>query len=239
MKTKLLFFISAVGLSLITSTANSQAESPNVRAALAILDAKQDVERNYQFCRAKAGDYGYKYDYIKYIWELKNRPYIHVSEAVFDTLPTSTASDAKERWTRSSDELRSARSRADNNENGKYCSQYFSQMASGSTPSVSAARTTLAPKLGSREDIRIVERNTDMEVGCVKAGFNSDVKQFEGIRKACDCQTTLIVKKVSVREVDEYLALVSRSKPQDALAFMAKRVSIPELQACYSTIQTN
>lgn len=238
MKSKLLSLISATLLSLNTASASNEVDGPEVRAAVAILKAKSEIAHNYEFCRARAGDYGYRYDYTKYIWELKNRPYIQVAENIFDGLPSSSSNEVKQRWRRSSDMFLSARSSLDNNENGKYCSQYFSRMTTESTPNVSASRVTLAPKLGSREEIRILERNTDMEVGCVKAAYNGDVKQFESIRKACDCQTALIIKKMSNSEVDDYLALVAESKAQDALAFAGKRIELSELQACYSEIQS-
>lgn len=237
MKIRTLFLLSAISLSLNIALAKNELDDPEVRAAIAVLEAKHDIEHNYQFCRARARHYGYKYDYIKYIWDLKNRPYIQVSEKIFDGLPISSSSDIKQRWKRSSDKLLSAKNSADNDGNGKYCSQYFSQMiTNGSTQNLSASRVRLAPRLGAREEVRILERNIDMEVGCVKAGYNSDVKQFEGIKKACNCQTSLVVKKMSNREIDDYLALAAQKTSQDAAAFIGKRIAISELQACYSNV---
>lgn len=65
---------------------------------------------------------------------------------------------------------------------------------------------------------------------------NNDVKQFEGIKKACDCQTSLVVKKMSNQEVDDYLALVEGRKSQEAAAFIVSRTGISELKACYSHV---
>ena len=236
-KSSLQFLVSVAVLFLNTASAKGELDDPQASAALGILAAKSELEHNHRFCRARAGDYGYKYDYIRYLWELKNRPYIQLSEKIFDGLPASSSSDMKQRWKRSSDELLSARSRANDNENGRYCSQYFSQMITESTPNVSDSRATLAARLGSAEEVRIIERNTGLEVGCVKAGYNGDVKQFEGMRKACECQTTLIVRTLSDREVDDYLALVAENKPQDALAFLGERIAVPELRSCYSEVQ--
>lgn len=236
MKIRTLFLASAISLSLNIALAKNELDDPEVRAAIAVLEAKHDIEYNYQFCRAKAGDYGYKYDYIKYVWDLKNRPYIQVSEKIFDGLSNSSSSNIKQRWKRSSDKLQSARNSADNDRNSKYCLQYFSQMTNESTPNLSVFRASLAPRLGTHEEVRILERNIDMEVGCVKAGYNNDVKQFEGIKKACNCQTSLVVKRMSNREIDDYLAFATGKTPQDAVAFIEKKIAISELQACYSNI---
>lgn len=235
MKIRTLFSVLAILLSLNVALAKNELDDPEVGAAIAVLDARNDIESNYQFCRARAGDYGYKYDYVRYFWDLKNKAYIDVSDKIFNALPGSSSSGIKQRWKSGSETLLSARS-TNNNENGKYCSQYFSQLTNGSTHDLSVSRPKLAPKLGAPEEVRIIERNLDMEVGCVKAGYNNDVKEFEGIRKACTCQTALIVKKMSDTEIDDYLSLVARKSSQDAAAFIAKRLSISELQACYSSI---
>ena len=132
MKSTLLLPILAIGLSLNTAFAKSEAESPEVSAALATLEAKNGIEIHYKFCRARAGDQDYKYDYVKYIWELKNRPYIALSEQVFKNLPASSVAEIKQRWTRSADDFLSVRASADSSENGRYCAQHFSQILGGS-----------------------------------------------------------------------------------------------------------
>lgn len=177
MKIRTLFLLLTVSLLPRISLPKNDLDDPDVRAAIAVLEAKNDLERNYQLCPARAGDYGYKYDYIKYIWDLKNRPYIQVAEKIFGGLATSSSTDIQQRWKRNSDKLLSGRSNSGNDEIGKYCSQYFSLMINGPAHDLRVSRESLWPKLGSREEVRILERNTDMEVGCVKAGYNEPVEK--------------------------------------------------------------
>lgn len=236
MKIKLLYVVLAISLPLSIVSAKNQFDDQEVRAALSLLEAKNELEYNYRFCRAMAEDYSYKYDYINYIWNLKNRSYLQISENILTTLPISSSNDIKQRWKHNEDVLLSARSSASNNENGKYCTQYFLQMATRSTPKVNASRSSLAPRLGSTEEIRILERNNNMEVGCVKSAYNRDVKQFEEIRKACDCQTSLILNKLSNQEVDQYITLIAGSNAQNAAAFVEKGIAVSDLQACYSKV---
>ncbi|WOB06899.1 hypothetical protein [Piscinibacter gummiphilus] len=238
MKLGLLLPILMVGLSLNAASATSEAENPDVGAALGTLEAKNGIDTHYKFCRGMAGEQGYQYDYAKYIWELKNRPYIALSEQVFKDLPASSAAAIKQRWKRSAENFDSVRASAGANQNGTYCAQHFSQIMDGSGYNMSASRTTLAHLLGTREEVRVLERNIDMEVGCVKGAYNRGIKQFEELRRACDCQTTKIIGKMSSGEIDSYLQLVAENKGQEAMALVTKRVAMSELQACYSRIRT-
>ncbi len=210
-----------------------QIDSHEADAAIEILTAKKDIEFNYQFCRDKAGSYGYKYDYINYIWELKNRMFLQSSENMFSNLPASKANQIRQGWQDRKAKMLSERKNADGKENGRYCSQYFSRILDETTDKLRSPKQDLAPKLGSSEDVRIAQRNIDMEVGCIKQGYNRDVKQFGDVKKACSCTISLTLRRMSNQEVDEYLTLASSKNPQAALQFVNKRISNSEIQACY------
>ncbi|MES1195987.1 MAG: hypothetical protein ABUL58_03495 [Steroidobacter sp.] len=224
---------------LANAMAKSNFSDSDVQAAIAVLDAKHDIEQHYLFCRPRAGASSYQFDYIKYVWDLKNHSYIQESEQIFASLPSLSSKDIKERWNISSEKLLLERSNSKNSENGRYCSQYFSQLATDSIHELSRYRSNLALKLGAPEEVRIMDRNTDMEVGCIKSGYNKGIKQFEGIRMACSCQTSLIIKKLSNQEIDDYLNLIERSAFQDGEQFLGKKISFLDLKACYSNIAPN
>lgn len=237
MKLKSAFLIPLLSLSLnIALSRDEQGDNREVEAAVAVLGAKNDIEINHQYCRAKAGSFGYKYDYIEYVWQLRNRAYIQLSEKMFGALSAAQVTEVKQLWGNNRDKMLSDRKGMDNDGNGKYCVQYFSKLLDGTLHPLKLPRETLTPKLGLIDDVRILERNIDMEVGCIKQGYNSDFKQFAEIKKACNCQTSLVVRKMSNKEIDEYLALVSSKNPQEAVAFISKRINISELQACYEQV---
>ena len=237
MKLKTLFLISVLSFSFnIASSKGGQRDNREVDAAVEVLAAKYSIEYNHQFCRGRAGNYGYKYDYIKYIWELNNREYLQLSEKIFGNLPASRVTEMKKLWDNSRDKMLTDRKSIDNDGNGKYCSQYFSQLLGGIIHKLEIPRRDLAPRLGPIDDVRILERNIGMEVGCIKKGYNSDIKQFLNMQKACNCQTTLVVRKMSDRDIDEYLTLASSKNPQDAAEFIGKRINISDVQACYGQV---
>ena len=208
-------------------------DSRETDAAIEILTVKKDIEFNYQFCRGKAGSYGYKYDYLSYIWELKNKIFLQSSEKMFGNLPASKANQIRQGWEARKVKMLSERKNADGNENGKYCSQYFSRILDETTDKLRSPKQDLTPKLGSSEVVRIAQRDIDMEVGCMKQGYNRDVKEFGFVKKACSCTISLTLRRMSNREVDEYLTLASSKNPQDAMQFVNKRISNAELQACF------
>jgi hypothetical protein len=211
-------------------------DSPEVAASVAVLSAKFDVAYNYQFCRGRAGDSGYQYDFVEYIWQLQNRPYIQLSEKIFSKLSGTKASEVKQRWQKNKDKMLSERMSIDKDGNAKYCAQYFSQLVDGAIHKLNIEKKILAIKLGSTDEVRILERNIGMEVGCMKAGYNGGVKQFGEMKKGCDCQTSLVVRKMSNQEIDEYLQLASSKSPQEAAGFISKKIDVPELQACYGQL---
>lgn len=223
-------------LSFLLNTAFAKDDRNNSRevdAAIEMLTAKYDIEFNYQFCRDRAGSYSYKYDYIHYIWELKNRTFLQLSENIFGNLPAIRINQLKQHWQNSKEKMLSDRTSTDNEGNGKYCAQYFSHVLDGTIDKLDIPKENLTPKLGSIEDARILQRNIDMEVGCIKQGYNSDVKQFGAVKKACNCTVSLTLRKMSNQEVDEYLTLASGKNPQDALNFVRKRISDSEIQSCH------
>ncbi len=212
---------------------SNKAYSDSVDAAIDILGAKHDIEANYKLCRDRAGVYGYKYDYIKYIWELKYRPYLQLSDNLFENLPVSKATEVKKLWENSHNKILSNKESMDTNVIGKHCSQYFSQLMGGTVHELNSQKQNLTPKLGSVEDVRIIERNIDMEVACMKQGFNSDIKRFDDIKQVCSCQTALVVKTMSNQDIDKYLDLASSQNQQAAVQFISQRINISELRACY------
>lgn len=231
---KNVFLISILLLSVNTAFAkDDRYDSSEVDAVIEVLTVKYENEFNYKFCRDKAGSYGYKYDYIIHIWELKNRNYIQLSETIFSNLPSSRTTQIKKNWENNKEKILSDRKNIDNDGNGQYCSQYFSHFLDGTIGKLDVPKTKLKPKLGSKEDVRILQRNRDMEVGCIKRGYNNDVKQFSATKKSCNCTIALMVRKMSNEDIDDYLTLASSKNPQDALKYIRKRISDSEIQACH------
>lgn len=231
------FLFTTISISLnIALWSDAYSDGREVDAAVEVLGAQHDVEYNYKVCRAGAGIYAYKYDYIEYIWELKNRPYLQLSDKIFRTLPVSRVNRIKQLWESNQHKVLSNTTRMGSDGKGKYCSQYFSQLGGGTIHNLSTQKQNLAPALGSIEDARILQRNIDMEVGCMKQGYNSDIKQFEGVKKGCSCQTALVVKKMSNQDIDKYITLASSQNPQAAVQFISGRINISELQACYGRV---
>jgi hypothetical protein len=228
-------FISIIlSFSLTTALSNdAYSEDKEISAAVEVLRTMNEIEYNYQFCRDRAGNYGYKYDYIKYVWELKNRPYLQLSIEIFDNLSISRVSQTKKLWESEREKMLSNRKGIDKVGNGKYCSKYFSELLGGKINKLSIQKQSLSTKLGSIERARILQRNIGMEVGCIKQGFNSDIKNFTGMKEACSCQTSIVVKEMSNEEIDKYLSLASSQNPNEAVQFISKRINMSELQACY------
>lgn len=209
-------------------------QGPVEKASIEVFNAMQEISEVHRFCSAKSGSYAYKYDYVKYIWELKARLYTSLSKQIISDLPAVRSTDIRKNWEIMKNDILSARNGVNNNNNGKYCAKYFSSLLTGSTHKLTAPKKALSPLLGPNEKARVLVRNLGMEVGCVKQGYNNDIKDFSSIKVACECQTSLLTKQMSSEGIDKYLALVANKKQKEAIQFISSTVNIPELQACYS-----
>jgi hypothetical protein len=200
-------------------------------AAIALLQEEHQVEANYRICRSKAASYGYKYDYLHYVWMLKNSAYLQAAERIYEQLPDSRRKEIANGWKKSAGALVSGMNRNDDSQNGRHCVQYFSQLTD-TQADLADEKQLLTSSLGEHEEARILQRNIDMEVGCMKRGFNADVVQFEAMKRSCSCMMSLMRRKMSDAEVDHYLALVAGESLEEAQTFIRERLGDPEMQAC-------
>jgi hypothetical protein len=211
-----------------TSAAESATDA-RVQAAITVLEGRNDIEDNFVMCRALAGEYGFQYEYAKYIWALQNQAQVRAAEKIFAALPASVTSDINQRWQRTSEAFRLR------HQGGEACSKYFYKLASAETHNFTEFRTVLTPEL-SAADARILVRNADMEVGCIKNLANRSVKQVDAAKQACSCQMAILAESLTDQDIDDFTAIAGARKMQEAAAFLGKKTDMSKLSACYSKL---
>lgn len=199
------------------------------QVAITVLEGRNDVENNYAVCRAQAGEYGFQYDYSKYIWTLQNQAQVRAAEKIFEAFPVSVTSDISQRWQRGSEEFRRQ------HKGGEACTRYFSLLASAGIHNFNENRTVLSPEL-SAAAARILVRNADMEVGCIKTLANRSFKQVEAAKQACSCQMSIFLEKLTNQEIDDFNSFVGAKKTQEAAALLGKKFEMSKLAACFSKL---
>lgn len=229
---KILLYVSVVLLNIFFVNI-AYSLNKDSKAALAILSLQSQIEYHYQYCRTKVGEQAYKYDYIKYIWELMNSPYTKVALTVFNKLPAIDSNEIEKSWKINKMKMLSERKRQDDLRNRNYCVRYFSELIKSMGKNLITQKKNLSHLLGSAEEKRIINRNVGMEVGCMKQGFNSGIKQFERMRDACKCQNKYITGSISSQDIDKYLDLVGSKNTEAAVKFISSKINIKTLQSCY------
>ena len=98
-----------------------------------------------------------------------------------------------------------------------------------------AEAASLQAVLAARSDPRIVQRNADLTIGCMKKLWNSGGRDAPAASRMCHCNTGVILRSATDEEVDAFLALVAsaRGNTQEVVEKTPwLRRAQPEMAAC-------
>ncbi len=85
------------------------------------------------------------------------------------------------------------------------------------------------------EKTRTTHRNADFTIGCMKEQWNIGNRDLQGVKAACECQTTVMLRSATDAELDGYVAEIGTNP--GGLASIVERTpwlvaATPAIAAC-------